>query len=247
MTVTVEQLQAELAGLKSENEKLKASQQDAAVADLKGKLDAAAAAKAAADDLLQKANDALTALRTQAAEQAAAAEALKAQLDEAAKSLAESQAELKTLYAEKTTLARVATAKDKLKFTDEQAAEFVEANATLNDEQFGKQVEVLTKAMTAWVTNNPQPGNTAFSGPAGKTPPKATDKPTAPKATDKPAPNKASEADAAGEEAAAATDLDAATAAAEPALSAAVTDSGVSELQKLIASALGYKDEPAAE
>lgn len=244
MTVTVEQLQAQLADLRAENEKLKASQAETLVAELRAKLEAAEAS-------LLKANEAARTASDGAGSAKADADAMRAKLEEAEKSLAEARDELKGLYAEKTAAARLAAAKDKLKLPDEAAAKFVESTSAQSDEAFAAQVEVMAAAMTAWVTNNPQPGNTAFDGGASPKPaPKSTDKPTAPKATSKPAPmaGRAAEEDAAGEAAAEEADLDNPEAAAGAALAAGVSDASVNEVGRAVAAMFGYvADDQAAD
>lgn len=233
MTLTVEQLQAQVAALTAENDKLKASATESALNDIKAKLETATAAEATAKDLLAKANTAITDLTAQVTAAKAETAKVQAELDEAKKALAEASDELKGLYAAKAKAARVALVKEKLGVEDADAAEFVEANEALNDEAFEKQVNFVAKTVAA------------------KAPPKSTPAPTAPKATDKPAPmaGKAGvEDDKAGEAAADATDLSTAAAGKPDAtLSTSVTDSGVTDLQRSIAALFGYKADESAE
>ena len=229
MTLTLEQYQARVTDLTNEIEKLKASQTDAAINGLKTKLDEAVAAKTAADELLAKANDAINSIKADSEAKASEIATLK-------KSIADHQDEIKSLYAEKTKATRLSQVKASLGLEDAEATQFVETNAGLNDEAFNKQVEFVAKTVAAMVA---------------KTAPKATPAKDAPKATSAPAPmaGKAStEVDESGEKAVASTDLSTASPAQKDAsLSTSVTDSGVSDVQKAIASALGYKDESASK
>lgn len=239
MTVTIEQVQAELAASKAEVATLKGSQAETKLNELKSQLDAAVANKTEADLLL---------LKEAEAHKVASGEVLKAtkRAEAAEAKLVEAQDELKTLYADKTTALRVAASKDKLKFTDEQATKYVATQAKLTDEEFASGLDVMALAMTAWVTNNPQSGNTTFPAPAVKEAPKATSVPVGPKSTNKAAPmaGKAGvETDVAGEGAAATTDLEGAEAAAAVALATNVpADAAVKNIQMSIAKAFGYEE-----
>lgn len=234
MTVTVEQLQAKLDAAIAENERLKASQTEAVIADIKAKLATAEADKAKAEEALKSAGETVKSAKDAADESVASAaktvDAMKAELDEAKKSLAEAQDELKALHADKVKVARISLVKEKLGLDEAAAAEFVTDHASASEEAFAKTVEFIAKTIAAKTV---------------KSAPKATEKPLAPKATNKPAPmaGKASEEDAAGEESAESTDLETAAAANDAALSTSVSDSGVTETQKAIAAAFGCEVE----
>lgn len=144
---------------------------EASAAALKKKSDELAASLAAKEQELKAASD------TSAAH-AAEVQTLKA-------SLAEKEAELSKLAADKARADRLAVLVKDLKLDDAKAAEMLEPLAELSDEKFAAHV----KAMTAWVTNNPQDGNTNFGGDKKvQTPPKSTPAPVGPKSTGKPAP-----------------------------------------------------------
>jgi len=156
MTLTLEQLQAKVDALTAENTNLKASVTETVVTDLRAKLETATAAKATADDLLAKANTAITDITAQVAAAKAETEAVKATLAEAQKTLDETQAELKGLYAEAAKAKRLALVKEQLGVDDADATEFVEANAGLDDEKFGKQLAFVAK--TGRPEGHPGPG-----------------------------------------------------------------------------------------
>lgn len=246
MTVDIETLNKQLTEARAEIERLKASQQEAVVSDLKAKLEAAEAAKTQAAELLKKASDELTSAKSATEAEAKKVSELTEKLAKAAEDLDAAKAELKGLYAEQTKASRKAVAMTRLKMDDATAAEFVAANEALSDESFSKQVDVVAKAMTAWTTNNPQAGNTTFSGPTPAAAPKGTPAPTAPKATDKPTGGKAAEQDEGGEKTAGGSDLDAVE-GTEAAVSTVAASGGVSDIQKAIAEWFGVDSDEETE
>jgi chromosome segregation ATPase len=217
----------------AEVERLKASQQEKAVTELKDKLaKAEAAAKQAADDVAalkagaEKAKaDAEAAVAAVKAELAAA----QAKLADAGKTIQEKSDELQGLYAAKTKAERLAAVKDKLKFDDEAADAFLATVAGLSKDQFDKQIDILSKAVSVAQ--------------------KATQAPTAPKATDAPTHGKAgAEADEAGEEAAAGTEVKAdETGKTGAAVSTTEATDGVKNINKAVAAFFGCDDEEAAK
>ncbi len=227
MSATIESLKAELDATKAENEKLKNAQAE----EFKTKLAVATEDKAKADELLVKAGEALKAEQEKLATVAKELEAAKA-------TVAEIQSELKNLHADAITKDRIAVAKEKLKFNDEDAGDFVKNSASLNAEQFGKQVELMAKA---FVTNNPVSGNTSFPGPTAATPPKATSHPVGPQSTSA---TKGGEEDKSGEAAVEGADLSKAE-GTEAALATVSASAGVSDVQKQIAAYLGATAEVA--
>jgi hypothetical protein len=233
MQVEATELQKRLDQALAEVERLKASQQEKAVTELKDKLaKAEAAAKQAADDVAalkagaEKAKaDAEAAVAAVKAELAAA----QAKLADAGKTIQEKSDELQGLYAAKTKAERLAAVKDKLKFDDEAADAFLATVAGLSKDQFDKQIDILSKAVSVAQ--------------------KATQAPPAPKATDAPTHGKAgAEADEAGEEAAAGTEVKAdETGKTGAAVSTTEATDGVKNINKAVAAFFGCDDEEAAK
>lgn len=220
------EIEKALAEARAENEKLRAELSQKDVGQYKARAEAAEAGEAKADEALKAAQAACQ-------ESEKKASALQAGLDEANKSLADVRAELSGVYADQKKSARLARAKEAMK-NDEAAASYVEATAALSDEQFAT-------AMTAWVSSNPQSGNTDFGGAPPGEQPKSTPAPGQPKSTPAQAQPRAtgSEADPEGERAAAGADLGKAEGVESPSLSAGEPDPGVSAVQAAIASFLG--------
>lgn len=223
-------LTKQLAEARAELERVKASQTEAATAELKARLEAALKSEADAKALVTKASDELKA--------ATAALALRDEaLESKAAELAAAVEEIGVLHAEKAIKARTEAAV-KAGLGEADAAEYAETNKLLGDEAYARNLEFLAKALAMTTSNNPQPGNTGFPGPAAQKRPQATDKPLGPQSTDKPAPAKGSESeevDKAGEEAAAAAELEKAEASAEAALQTGEVPAGVLALQAQIA------------
>jgi len=196
MANELEAMQKQLETLKFENEALKA------------RAEAAEAAKAKADELLKAAQEAL-------AKAQAEAEQVKAKLIETETALNETREELKRLYAEQVKVARIAIVKDKLKLSDEDAAEFVATNEGLPNEVFNKQVEILAKTITK------QTSSSATSSKVSE-----------------------EEQDDDGEQAAAFADFRNVESDKNIAtLSTAESDSGVNDVLKAIADYLGYEEQ----
>lgn len=219
MAIEITELQKQLDGLKVENEQLKASLKDN---DLK----AVVAQKTKLEADLKVATETVEQLTTTQKTATTELDATKAKLAEAEKTLADVRDELRQIRETEKQAARLAQLKAALKVdeaNEEQvkAAQEMAANlTTLSDGSFTKFVAGQTKFTPA------------------PYPPKATPGKEVPAATTKPAAKAAKPAaDDTADAAATAADpavLDAATAATEPALSVAVTDDGVSTVQKEI-------------
>lgn len=246
MAIEVDTLQKQLDALKGENEQLKASLAETNVKDFKARAEKAESDKAAADELLKKANAAITAAESKSSEFEKVAEATKAKLAESEVAFAEIKSELTSIYAEQKKGERVAKIKAAFKVVEGDAeglkkvAAFAESVAELSDEKFAAVLASMDMMTMPAPTNRPQDGNTQF--PHGKVTP-------VPSATKLPAAKVAmgSETDASGELAAAATDLSQAQSDKTPALSTVAADSGVNSVQSAIASYFGIDIEKTSE
>jgi hypothetical protein len=174
--------------LREKVEKLEAQLRDNDVKQVKAQLDAALAEAKDLKDKLANASDRLKAETMKLEEATKAAETAQKAKTDIEGELAKANEQLSSLKAEKVTLQRIALVSDKLKKSDAEAKVFVESLTALSQEQFEQHVT----AMQAWVTNNPQSGNTSFSGGKAQEPPKSTNSPTAPKSTSAPTGTKAS-------------------------------------------------------
>lgn len=115
------ELEAQVAQLKTENDELKARAEKA-------------------EGLLAQASETITTLQAEATKARDEAQAVATQLGEVRDELAQ-------LYADQRAAARISAVKEQLALEGEDAEEFVKANESLTDEQFSKQVEILSKTM----------------------------------------------------------------------------------------------------
>ncbi len=170
--------------LRSENERLKEQLLRAEGKDLSEAKERAEAAAAAQTKKCEELTASLAAKEQELKASSEKSSALAAELQTAQASLAAATDELAKLAKESVKATRLALVMKELKLDEAKAAELADPLEALSEEHFAAHV----KAMTAWVTNNPQAGNTTFPGGNAQEPPKSTTAPVGPKSTDKPAP-----------------------------------------------------------
>lgn len=169
----IEKLQAQLAELRADNEKLKHGQAEEARAKLVAELEEATARAKALEASTAQLSEQLKQAEANAAEQAKQLTEAHAARDQALSSLREL-----SLAAQRRD--RLEAVKAKLDLPDEQAVAFVDAGAALSDEQFTAQLTAVAVKV--------------------QKPPKSTPAPSAPQSTNLPAPAKASADDLDGAE-----------------------------------------------
>jgi hypothetical protein len=242
MAVEIE-LQKQLDAMKIENEKLHATIHANDVSGHKAQAEKAIADKAKADEIINAANIKLNQFSDEIEASNKAFAELQVKLTEAEKSLADTSEELKNIYAGQKLSERLAKVKAAMKVNEadaeavKKAVEFNTSVSGLSDEQFTSVVASVSMMTMPPATNNPQTGTLpAAPFKASPTaPPKSTSAPTAPKSTSMPVGNKAAEVEGSIE-------LE-----VEPVVDASlatqVVDSGVSDVQKAIATYFGVKAE----
>lgn len=132
------ELQNQLAELKAENEKLKASLVEGDAKRLKDEIESLKAEKVKAEGLVKEANDAL-------AKAKAEIETLTKAKAEADALLKDAQSEIRTLHQNQRTSDRVAKVKAQLRLSDEEAKAYVSDLDALTDDAFARQVERSVK------------------------------------------------------------------------------------------------------
>lgn len=239
MSIELEALQKRTAAQEAEIDRLKAELHQTNVKDITKAKDKAEAEAAELKERLEAAKK----------NEAAQGEAIKAQvkaIEDAKLAFDGLNARLKAAEAEAAALKGEKAQAERLKFVvqtlnvnvadkaeEEKAAKLVASLAVLPDESFQAHIT----AMTAWVTNNPQSGNTNFGGGSGKKPEKQTSAQEPPKSTPAPTGD--------GQQKLSAADLDKAVPTPAPALSTTETDPARENVRKQVAAFYGYKQDEA--